>query len=247
MNEPAADERTRANDSSSRHKSPQAIAAFLCAVVAWSLSWVVDKSCEFVILSSREEDSSAEEDKSFPTLSRGIQRGSWQPGDSCQAWGQYNDDDNVNLPSRMIVARIAAAITIVFGAFIMVWTAVTAMQICSCLKETTIVILHRLFALLSLLCSICQAATHLMVKSDFCEESDLVIVTSDGMEILFDKCSKDTVAYNITFATIVLWLVPMTVLLFGIPSARNQRANLEGTTTKGQELADTPKNDCENS
>uniref|UniRef100_A0A7S3DXP9 Uncharacterized protein n=1 Tax=Entomoneis paludosa TaxID=265537 RepID=A0A7S3DXP9_9STRA len=62
-------------------------------------------------------------------------------------------------------------------------------------------------ALLCVLVAGLQAVTHLMVHSDLCKDVLLTVSDPDTNQLLeFDTCSKDTLAYNMTFATIALWM-----------------------------------------
>ena len=103
------------------------------------------------------------------TLERGIQRGQWEPHDSCRSWGQYEDD--VELDTPMTLARVAAALTIVVGALGVFGYLVLVIVFYKCAKRRW---MQWMAAILALACSGFQAATHLMVQSEFCEDSDLV-------------------------------------------------------------------------
>lgn len=61
---------------------------------------------------------------------------------------------------------------------------------------------------LSIIISGFQAATHLMVKSDFCENADPLTFTFDnGQVAVYDSCEKNTAAYNLTFATMAMFML----------------------------------------
>ena len=90
-------------------------AATCMSLLGWSLAWVVDKSCAFVVIVGR--DSSAGE--AVNSITRGTQEGQYRPGDTCRPWRLYQNEGALELDSNMIATRVAASLSIVFGAFIL--------------------------------------------------------------------------------------------------------------------------------
>ena len=169
------------------------------------LVWIVDKSCDFVVLLGRNADGEV-----VDTITRGTQRGMLGPNDVCQNWAQYEE---LELDTKMVVTRVTAAMSIVLGAvcifFLFVWLKWSRRWI-KCLVVVC-----------SVSISVFQALTHLMVKSDLCEGQDpITSVNEAGQTIVYDECSNSTPTYNITFATIALWLA-VAVLAFLLPTSLN--------------------------
>lgn len=186
--------------------SRQWIATLLLAVVAWALTFVVDKSCEFVLIHGRQGDQVVD------SIARGTQRGILKPGDDseCLPWAQY---DNLTLDGRMLTTRIAAALSIVLGAFCCVVVLIWARYPRKLAKNLAIVA--------GLFCSIFQGLTHLMISSDLCKGTNFTIVEdSTGREILWDSCTNSTPTYRLTFATLVNWAC-VALLIFCLPEEEN--------------------------
>jgi hypothetical protein len=191
------------------HAPIQWYAATIVTIASWALAWVVDKSCEFVIVFGTDPADGTIVD----SLNRGTQGGQLRPGDSCQAWGKY---DELELSSKVVATRVAASLTIVLGAFILAWLLLWPC-LCCCCFQTRRLLLSRICALLAFICAGFQAMTHLIVKSDLCEESNFTTTADNGTtELLWNTCDKSTTAYNITFATIALWVVAC-ILICCIP------------------------------
>jgi hypothetical protein len=196
------------------HKLSQApiqwYAATIVTMASWTLSWVVGKSCEFVVVFGTDQNGTIVDDAS---LNRGTQGGQLRPGDSCQAWGTYDD---LELSSKVVATRIAASLTIVLGALILAWLLLWPCLCCCCCQRRRL-LLSRIGALLALICAGFQAMTHLIVKSDLCEESNFTTTADDGTtELLWNTCDKSTTAYNITFGTITMWVLAC-ILICCIP------------------------------
>lgn len=210
-------------------------AATIVTAASWALSWVVDKSCEFVIVFGTDPNGTIVDDAS---LNRGTQRGQLRPGDSCQAWGTYDD---LELSSRVVATRVAASLTIVFGAYILGWLLLWPCLCCCCCQRRRLS-LSRIGSLLALVCAGFQAMTHLIVTSDLCEDSNFTTMSDDGTtEILWNTCDKSTTAYNITFGTIALWVVA-SILICCIPHG-NAIDKIHGDC--GQKEVDEDKEDRE--
>ena len=92
---------------------PLYIAATLMSLLGWSLAWVVDKSCAFVIIIGQDTSGRA-----VDSISRGTQEGQYRPGDTCRPWRLYQNEGVLELDSNMIATRVAASLSIVLGAFI---------------------------------------------------------------------------------------------------------------------------------
>mmetsp|Transcript_7026 Transcript_7026/g.14407 ORF Transcript_7026/g.14407 Transcript_7026/m.14407 type:complete len:201 (+) Transcript_7026:262-864(+) len=145
------------------------------------------------------------------------------PDDSCQPW----KDVDVELDSNMIATRISAALSIVLGFLIWIYTTLVALRWSKCILVTNRSIQQRrcscfatcliqmtsnrcvkfLVALLALAVAVFQALTHLMVKSDLCEDAEPFEAVVGGRTAVYDTCEKDTPAYNLTFATMAMWVV----------------------------------------
>ena len=83
------------------------------ALLGWSLAWVVDKSCAFVVIIGRDTSGRA-----VDSISRGTQEGQYRPGDTCRPWRLYQNEGVLELDSNMIATRVAASLSIVLGAFV---------------------------------------------------------------------------------------------------------------------------------
>jgi len=60
-----------------------------------------------------------------------------------------------------------------------------------------------------------QAMTHVFVHSQLCKDVELVVVDeTTGSEILYDRCSKNTFAYNLTFVTVALGVFTSLLIAF---------------------------------
>ena len=209
--------------------------------------WIIDKSCEFVTVSVMVDGNDDDYNQDSIVLTRGIQRGMFRPGDTCQAWGKYGNDNNLKedgFDTKMILARISAALSIVFGFFILVlWILIgwysyrnntnsegsdegettpnnhadidTKQQTPPNQRSFIVVWMHRVGAFLALTTAVLQALTHAMVKSDFCHAR----TTNDGFKL--EECDKSTAAYNLTFATMGLYV--STCALLCTPPMQIQR------------------------
>ncbi|KAL7557304.1 hypothetical protein ACA910_016264 [Epithemia clementina (nom. ined.)] len=77
-----------------------------------------------------------------------------------------------------------------------------------------------------------QAMTHTMTKSSLCQGTRIVVM-ENGNEIVYDTCTKDTLAYNLTFATIALWAVA--AVLFSVVRLHKVKADNEDDNNNAEE------------
>ena len=89
-------------------------AATFMSLIGWSLAWIVDKSCAFVVIIGRDEVSG----RAVDSISKGTQEGQYRPGDTCRPWRRYQNEGVLELDSNMIVTRVSAALSIVLGAIV---------------------------------------------------------------------------------------------------------------------------------
>ena len=220
---------------------PLYIAATLMSLLGWSLAWVVDKSCAFVVIIGRDTSGRA-----VDSISRGTQEGQYRPGDTCRPWRLYQNEGVLELDSNMIATRVAASLSIVLGAFIIgglfvaylkEWrrarrselskqdgrenasnrneeSAVESAPPTSDTLQKPNMWLRMLACLLSLAVAAFQGLTHLMVSSELCAGTNFQTVDENtGDEIIWGECVIDTAAYRITFPSIVVWATTAMVLL----------------------------------
>jgi hypothetical protein len=205
--------------------------SLLLVLAAWSLSFVVDKSCTFVeIRSSSTGD----------TFGRGTQRGQIVPTDSCEAWASYEE---LELDSNMVWTRTSAALTIVVGALVwipyLLWLRLYNNNICGSTGRGWVL---RLVAAGScILCAVFQALTHLMVHSELCKDAEeVVVVVDDELVVVYDECSKTTTAYNITFATMGLWVLASFLVLMTPLQNREQQEEKEQDVIQEEQEEEEP-------
>lgn len=188
------------------------VASIFC-LAAFAVRIWIDKDCGFVRLTGTVEYPDGTTGLTNETFYRGTQRGKLLPGDSCTAWAQYDD---LELDRNMVITRASAALTIVLGSFVMAFLLFFPFSIRLCVRRT----IKWTGAIFALSCTVFQALTHLMVKSDLCERSTLTSTDSHGNTIIWDQCSKKTPTYNATFFTMAAWAVAaisMALVSYSLP------------------------------
>ena len=215
---------------------PLYIAATSMSLIGWSLAWIVDKSCAFVVIIGRDVSSGS----SVDSISRGTQEGQYRPGDTCRPWRRYQNEGVLELDSNMIATRVSAALSIVLGAIVIgglivaylkEWRRVRRSsnqdEVPSAVAEDSPPptsnntpqkpnIWLRILACLSSLAIIAtfQGLTHLMISSELCAGTSFqTIDESTGDEIIWGECVVDTAAYRITFPSIVIWAITALLVL----------------------------------
>jgi len=199
-------------------------ASSLSVLTGWILVFLVDKNCNFVEIQTTESKLGS---SSLPlSFGRGTHRGKLLPTDSCRAWGQYDDLD---LDLKMVATRTSDSLSIVLLAIVL--ATLLFIYFCRplpCLGKWLLVAL-------CILVSAFQAMTHLMVHSKLCKDVQVLAVDPvNGREVLYDECSKDTMAYNLPFATMALGVVAG-LLIAILPLTTEEEAQLDGTD-KGQQV-----------
>ena len=220
------------------------ILTILISVAAFVGVWIVDKSCEFVRITGHTKEDNSEQQEEVFSVTRGTQRGMLQPGDECTPWGQYEELEQ--LDSKMTMTRVSAALSIVFGAIVISYLLVTAIQLSSlssanfqCMKCCHYP--RVITSVLAICISIFQALTHLMISSDLCEGSiDYSIVDDEDKTFVYDDCDRSTPAYNSTFVTIFLWLL-VAYLIATLP-ASNKDLRAEEDGIEDEENTGAPAN-----
>ena len=213
---------------------PLYIAATSMSLIGWSLAWIVDKSCAFVIIIGRDEVSGS----SVDSISRGTQEGQYRPGDTCRPWRRYQNEGLLELDSNMIATRVSAALSIVLGAIVigglivaylkewrMVRRSSNQEEVPSAVEDSPTTTsnntpqkpnmwLRILACTLSLAIATFQGLTHLMISSELCAGTSFQTTDeSTGDVIIWDECAVDTAAYRITFPSIVIWAIAALLLL----------------------------------
>ena len=185
---------------------------FVLTLVGWVLVLMVERSCEYVRIETSDDD---KDDSS--SFGRGLSRGRLEPKDECQGWAQYND---LQLDSQAIMALVAGTTSVLLGAFVWgyLWITVCCQPFpwfFQWIIVTTCVVVAGL-----------QALTHTMTKSNLCRDMSVVIVDEgDGTQRVFDTCSKETTAYNLTFATMALYMAA--AVLFALVRLHKTKADYE--------------------
>lgn len=167
--------------------------AVLLTSTAFGFANWINYACNFVVLVSFSDN---------VTITRGTQGGQLLPLDTCQSWGRY---DGLQLDSNMKTVRVSASLTIFLGAFLLIILGFYPFILCriAWMRATA----KWMAAIFAVLCALFQALTHLMVKSELCLNSNLVL---SGVY----QCLKDTPPYRATYFTVATYAVSALLITF---------------------------------
>jgi hypothetical protein len=212
----------------------------------WVLILFVNISCRFVeilpsssIVVETDENgnnvTTTEEVFASPPIPRGIHRGQLLPSSSCQAWGLYSggeeeeNDDDLQLDTSMVITRVVASLSVATSLVVLIGLVWSCM-----VRPLSFVARWALLVYGSIVTAALQARTRLYVHGNLCDKVliDTQIEDGDQQEhaVVYDTCSTDTIAFHLTSATIIIFILAAVLTACDSPYRRVRHVDNTPTT-----------------